>query len=342
MNNNYIVIIISMVFFSLTTLGQSNHAMHFDNVDDYINVGQHLNFDNTDAFTVEAWVKTDEGSGYHQIICKLDSTYKGWGFQMVDGKLSGYLYADYVGAVFIYETGATTISDNTWHHVAMVYNEASQIKLYVDGAQETTTPLSGGVLSSITNTGNTIIGSYDGNTSGIDLWPGYIDELRVWSTALSNPTIGTNYTTELTGNEANLALYYKFDDNNASCEVVDCSPNEIHGTKYGNAGTNNLPQYQTDVPTITDIACGNQNCAPLSVPEETITTRLFYPNPVNGTLHLLKDAQTVNIYNALGALVYTHKGAISTINTSQFNNGLYFLELITADTNITKRFIVKH
>lgn len=342
MNVNSIVITVSLLLFSLNMFGQSNHAMHFDNVDDYINVGQYLNFDNTDAFTVEAWVKTNEGSGYHQIICKLDSTYKGWGFQMVDGKLSGYLYADYVGAVFIYETGATTISDNAWHHVAMVYNGASQIKLYVDGTQETTTPLSGGVLSSITNTGNTIIGSYDGNTSGIDLWPGYIDELRVWNAALSNPTIGVNYTTELNGNEANLALYYKFDDTSASCEVVDCSPNEIHGTKYGSSGTNNLPQYHTDVPTITDMACGNQHCAPLSVVDENFTNTLFYPNPANHKLHLLKDAQSIHIYNALGALVYSNKNAISTIDVSQFNNGFYFLEFITDSNIVTKRFIVKH
>ncbi len=75
-------IILSIVVALMPLLGISqNYALNFDGVDDHISLGQNFGFENTDQFTVEAWVNMSTQTGIQQIISKLDLTFRGWGFQ---------------------------------------------------------------------------------------------------------------------------------------------------------------------------------------------------------------------------------------------------------------------
>ena len=103
---------------------------------------------------------------------------------------------------------AYTLSNNTWYHLAWVYNaSATTATLYVNGssvANDNTFP------SSITNSsGNFSIGDDD---DGYGL-RGKIDEVRVWNDVRTGTEISNNYQAELAGTEANLVSYWKFSEN---------------------------------------------------------------------------------------------------------------------------------
>ena len=70
---------------------------------------------------------------------------------------------------------------------------------------------------------------------------------------------------------------------------------------------------------------------------------LIYPNPVNDklTVEALESISNVEIYNLMGALVYSQKDGANKveINTANLQSGIYFIRLTTKSASETRRFI---
>ena len=332
MKKNYLLcfmLIINIVF----CLNAQNHSMDFDVTDDYIDVGTNLNLEYTASFSIEAWIKTDNSFDLQQIVSKLDSNFRGWGFQLVEGRLSGYLFSDFL-VNQIYLEGLTNVADNNWHHVAMVYNsETNTILLYIDGNLETGgIPNDLGTMGTIINTGKVLVGAYDANGFPGEYWDGKMDELRIWNKALSSSEITNNYNTEIDGSQTDLLLYYKFDITNSSCDIEDASLSLFHGARVGESGANNLPQFSTDIPMISDVANANSNdCTLLNVVDfEQKSSIKLHPNPSTNFIKIegLTKAENYKLFNALGVLVTS--GDVSNnekIDIKNLTNGVYFLKL---------------
>ncbi|MFK8038266.1 MAG: LamG-like jellyroll fold domain-containing protein [Crocinitomicaceae bacterium] len=131
---------------------------------------------NTDR-TIEAWINTTVNN--NEITSwGADVAGQKWVFRLNN---DGTLRAEVNGG---YKYGTTTVDDGQWHHVAVVFSgtNITNALFYVDGNLENT----GASLSSTVNTNA---------TSGINMrvsrgvnnryWNGIIDEVRVWSAALS-------------------------------------------------------------------------------------------------------------------------------------------------------------
>jgi hypothetical protein len=91
-------------------------------------------------------------------------------------------------------TGDTTLSENTWYHVAVTSNGTSY-KLYIDGQEEAFT-LTGGVdsgdwLGDTEKTDNITIGVFK-RAALDDFFNGVIDEVRLYRRALSANEIKQN------------------------------------------------------------------------------------------------------------------------------------------------------
>ncbi len=69
----------------------------------------------------------------------------------------------------------------------------------------------------------------------------------------------------------------------------------------------------------------------------------LYPNPVNDKLTIEAEAAlgTVEIYNLMGALVYSQKGCANKVevNTSELQSGIYFIRLTNDNASETRRFV---
>jgi len=98
-----------------------------------------------------------------------------------------------------YNVSITTTEGN-WHHVAAVFDgsgatDADKLKIYLDGSNITgggyTTPIPT-ALGAFGSSPSSLIGDSTGFTANFD---GYIDEMAIWTLALSEDTIKAIYDT---------------------------------------------------------------------------------------------------------------------------------------------------
>ena len=225
--------------------GFGNASRSFDGVGDYIEMGDVLDsvFAGTGKqFTVAAWVKTttlentDFFSKYlssgnqRSFLCRVLS----------DGNLAMVMSGDgnFGSDRFGRQTDTAPISADTWHHVAITYDQTATgdyLRMWVDGTEDATLTdwLSGASFTSIYDgTANVRISGIQGGFS--ELWGGNIADVRVYDTdipdsAIEGLAIGTDYQTNLVG--------WWLDDDD---DVLD--------NAGSNDGTNDGSTYSTDGP----------------------------------------------------------------------------------------------
>ena len=71
---------------------------------------------------------------------------------------------------------------------------------------------------------------------------------------------------------------------------------------------------------------------------------LFYPNPTKGELTIetnLNTDQRLEIVNLIGQTVYTNiiNKNKTTVNTSAFANGVYFIKLSSNKETVVRKFV---
>ena len=81
----------------------------------------------------------------------------------------------------------------------------------------------------------------------------------------------------------------------------------------------------------------------VGIGEQTGNNITLYPNPVNDKLTIEAESAlgTVEIYNLMGALVYSQKGCANKveINTSELQSGIYFIRMTNDNASETRRFV---
>ena len=91
----------------------------------------------------------------------------------------------------------------------------------------------------------------------------------------------------------------------------------------------------------TDLADCNLDCSySTSVNENGIKNFKIYPNPVNSTLNISSDKKIkkIEIYDAIGRIIYAERNPSSAINVEQLESGLYSIAILFDDERIVKRF----
>ena len=208
---------------SRPAVAQSNQYLHFDKVDDFcqlVNGSQYVS--GTTQLSLTGWFFCDAlayGQGY-------------MGFRAGSGTAEFYLIQLNTGVMecrlvttagfFEYVAPANTAIPQVWQHIAWIYDGTS-IKLYVNGVLKGSKPASGTFLGPNVNfgIGKSLLGGFN------FVYGGRIDEVSVWNKALTQAEIQNMMANELTGNEANLQLYYKFNQgvpggNNTSITKLLC------------------------------------------------------------------------------------------------------------------------
>jgi len=118
-------------------LFQSRYNASLDGVDEYIDLGQILQFTETDEFTVSCWFKAFDRRDWEGMIGYKTYSYQGWALMMLNGgQAPGFLFNGQGGAW--YKAMSTVINLNQWYHVTAVYkyvtgNWNTDITLYLDG-----------------------------------------------------------------------------------------------------------------------------------------------------------------------------------------------------------------
>jgi hypothetical protein len=167
----------------------------------------------TTDFTVEFWYKSNADASDPAIFSNKDwNSGSNTGINFNFQSTGNVFKINFKGA-----TGARkdlTISGFTftsgWNHIAVTVSRADSLKCYLNGIRK------GAMLISASTGDLTSVNTYKLGQDGTGNYPaqvtGKLDEFRIWNAALSQTQIQDRMCTELVGNEADLLVYYSFND----------------------------------------------------------------------------------------------------------------------------------
>ena len=161
-------------------------SLEFDGDGDYVNVPHSESINITGAFTVAGWVK-GEVSGTTRWASKFDLTWSWW-FGTAGGKVRFLLRSPDPGYVYMYKTGDILLSNDEWYHVVGVFLPSDDIKVYVNGVEDTGT-LTGTVSTAVHSSTDDIYIAREGSV----YFDGAIDGLRIYNRSLSLNEIQAHY-----------------------------------------------------------------------------------------------------------------------------------------------------
>ena len=259
------------------------------------------NFGTNDAFTFEAWIKISSGPSNNG-----DKTHifgRTWSeFYLLNDngniKLQGRYRVEYHGNWPIV-TSSSSLSLDTWYHVAYSYSRANgALSIHLNGQLDGNTSSS----SLITGGGNRIgLGARidNGNVSGF--FNGSIDEARIWNVQRTTQEINSNKSSTQSQN-SNLVLYYKLDDGPGS-SVIDSSGNNLTGTASGT--------YQWSRPTVALTDTDSDNIVSGSN-VVTITATFSEAMAVTPTINITGEVSNVAMTASSTAAVWIYPWTVST------------------------------
>ncbi len=137
------------------------------------------------------------------------------------------------------------LTPGRWYHAAATY-DGRRMRLYLDGVEVGSAPKSGSVA---TNPAAAVWVADNPPVAGSRPFAGLIDDVRLWSRALSTVEIRENRGRELTGNEPGLVAYLPLDEGMAQT-ALDRSPTRRHGWLGSSPGSdaNDPAWFPADLP----------------------------------------------------------------------------------------------
>ncbi len=161
--------------------GEVDQAFSLDGVNDYVNVPNSASL-NPANLTVDAWINPTTVASFHNVLEKGNQAYV---LQINDGKV---VFGS-KNALGTYEelTGTLTVSESQWTHVAITHDGTTK-RIYVNGVLDSATASQVGLYT--LDTDSLKIGSNFGDTR---FFPGSIDEVEIFSTALGQSDIQSIY-----------------------------------------------------------------------------------------------------------------------------------------------------
>lgn len=241
----------------------NNKALHFDGVDDYIDVVSSSAPIGTSPYTIEVWTYY-QTTAYNVIV--------GWGdhnsyfdevniLAMDDNWIYNYWYDNYFEA---WTDGLM----NKWHHIAVTYDGINR-KAYRNGVL---------VGSSY---GNTLDVPYNdnfmiGDDGYNDYYLGYMDELRIWDRALTPEEIWNSMHFSNPLNTSGLVNQWSFNEGTGATTVdqsVNGDVGNIHGAVW------------VDINPYSFFLSGNINSGVLSPGDSAIVILNFYAGTLNSGVY---------------------------------------------------------
>lgn len=170
-------------------------SIQLDGVDDYVDMGNTLDFTNTDAFSISCWFKRTRSGVSEFLVAKQESSGNFRGYALLipssDNKVTIVIRNNTASSGRLIVDGATAITDTNWHHIVMTYDGSSNvsgINLYLDGNNDTGAT-SGTLSATISNSTSLQIGAR--NTA--NEFSGNIDEVSVFNSELSASDVTSIY-----------------------------------------------------------------------------------------------------------------------------------------------------
>lgn len=167
-----------------TNDGKFGKALSFDGGDlmEASAIGAYDN-NGTDPYTATLWFKSDTNPTYNYALMGIVSNFGGNQDRFIQVTSTGVPRFYVYDGTERYATGTTDVIDNTWHHIAGIF-DGSTIYIYVDGKLEGSTATTGSE-----NHTNPYIRFSHQVTNYYDHTVGSIDEAKIYTAALTREQI---------------------------------------------------------------------------------------------------------------------------------------------------------
>lgn len=160
-------------------------AYYFDGSDDGFTIASSL-LNAQSNITIAMWIKftfSGQGSQYRTLVTKTSGSNDQFELKARNNSCVFEAYDGSGGVVATLDMGGSSLSDNNWHHLAVTMSGAGA-KMYLDGALEVSTALSGTYLNTSINDV-----SVAAPTGSDKYFEGSLDELAFYSRALTHKEI---------------------------------------------------------------------------------------------------------------------------------------------------------
>jgi hypothetical protein len=174
------------IYGATSVSGKFGSALSFNGVNNFVNVpdSDTLNFGTTTNFTITCWLNVAQSGVYQYFLAKDYGSPGSWELFIDSTNVLRFGSSD-GGASLV---GTTNVADANWHFVSVVCTRNGQAQLYVDGKTDGfPRNMVGGSVSS---NAPLRMGS---NGGGNGWFKGLIDEVRIYSRALTPAEIQTEF-----------------------------------------------------------------------------------------------------------------------------------------------------
>ena len=175
----------------------SNYSFEFDGNDDYIDIGNEINFEYNDAFSYSFWVNPNVVGGVNYLYSKYHSSGRGIliyynsNGASTPAAISLGLFNTNGGSISTRKRITTAtgniLTKGVWNNIVITYDGSglgSGIKLYKNGVGQTVTVTQDNLQNStILNSSNSYLGAFNGTGSFL---AGKLDEFTIFNTELSS------------------------------------------------------------------------------------------------------------------------------------------------------------
>ena len=262
----------------------------------------------TGSFSAATWVNFNTvGTAEQQIICfnTAANLELSLNTNSNTGKIVMRIYKSGASPENVYLVSTTTVSANTWYHVAITYNNGSWA-LYINGSSEDT-----GTQTLTQPTTNIFLGERLNNSQYLN---GKIDQVRIFNTALDSTQVGE------------LALETYADPKKSTTDYFD----DGHGVAL----------YELDEDALSSnfeqAAVFNGSSSKIEIPATSITPLDF--STENWTISLWFNANTFSQYDGIfskWSTSETNRSFRLNLPGSSPYNKIEFVERIPSSTNST-------
>ncbi len=217
-----------------------SQALVFGGTNEYVNMGDILDFDYNDAFSISFWFKwsiTHTGI----FVSKISVAAGAPGYQILctnTNKIAFFQINTYFTNTLEIQTN-NSYNDNNWHYCMITKDstgKAAGVVFYIDNAPVATTTNYDTLSATAANASDFRLGARNHN----DLWyKGSLSDVSVWDKELSPTEVTEIYNNKVpidlttTSCAANLAAWWRCGENYslAANGVPDFSGNGLHGTQ---------------------------------------------------------------------------------------------------------------
>ena len=293
-------------------------------------------------FSISTWIKTSVSKSQQEIFHALGSS-------SGDDEIEVYLVNGNQLRLNVGGSGSTvnagsTLTDNSWHHL-LVTRSANQMCLYVDGAFAACHTSGGAGQISINNASAVVLGqeqdSFGGSFDAGQAFDGYMDEFKIYSSALTASHANQIFTNEGGGLNADgttrapVTCSSNLPTPLAEYRFDEASWNGVNGEILDNVGSNNGSIVDTGSGNVSNISDG-KICRAGHVGQNTSASAQYAIDTNVDIDDEVGDTGTISFwYRSSAAWGSAGRKVLLSASTANPNNKYFFL---TEETNGRLRF----